>query len=58
MDKKFIDEFGGLKYLELGILRHVGEKLCDDLLRVLRGMQFAGRFNLKAAEETLGLCKN
>jgi tRNA nucleotidyltransferase (CCA-adding enzyme) len=58
MDEKVIDEFGGLKDLELGILRHVGEKFSDDPLRVLRGMQFAGRFNLKAAETTLALCGN
>jgi tRNA nucleotidyltransferase (CCA-adding enzyme) len=58
MDEKIIDEFGGSKDLDLGILRHVGEKFSEDSLRVLRGMQFAGRFNLKAAEETLCLCKN
>ncbi|MDR2629200.1 MAG: HD domain-containing protein [Puniceicoccales bacterium] len=58
MGEKIIDEFGGLKDIELGILRHVGEKFSEDPLRVLRGMQFAGRFNLKAAEETLYLCKN
>ncbi|MDR1233230.1 MAG: HD domain-containing protein [Puniceicoccales bacterium] len=58
MDEKIIDEFGGLKDLEMGILRHVGEKFSEDSLRVLRGMHFAGRFNLKAAEETLCLCKN
>ncbi|MDR2432692.1 MAG: hypothetical protein LBD34_02980, partial [Puniceicoccales bacterium] len=58
MDEKIIDEFDGLKDLDLGILRHVGEKFSEDPLRVLRGMQFAGRFNLKAAEETLCLSKD
>ncbi|MDR2778761.1 MAG: HD domain-containing protein [Puniceicoccales bacterium] len=58
MNEKTIDEFGGLKDLRFGILRHVGEKFSDDPLRVLRGMQFAGRFNLKAAEETICLCRN
>jgi tRNA nucleotidyltransferase (CCA-adding enzyme) len=58
MDANVIDAFGGLKDLELGILRHVGEKFCDDSLRVLMGMQFTGRFNLKAVEETMVLCGN
>jgi tRNA nucleotidyltransferase (CCA-adding enzyme) len=52
-----VDKFGGVGDLKRGVLRHVGEKFTEDPLRVLRGMQFAGRFNLTAAEETIALCK-
>jgi tRNA nucleotidyltransferase (CCA-adding enzyme) len=52
-----IDEFGGVDDLECGIMRSVGEQFSEDPLRVLRGMQFAGRFCLGADRETLDLCK-
>ena len=55
-DEKLIDEFGGMKDLRHGILRHVSEKFSEDPLRVLRGMQFAGRFELKCDKETLNIC--
>jgi tRNA nucleotidyltransferase (CCA-adding enzyme) len=54
---EIVDEFGGVRDLELGILRHVSEKFSEDPLRVLRGMQFAGRFKLQATPETLALCR-
>ena len=37
--------------LERRILRHTSEAFVEDPLRVLRGMQFAGRFNLTGAPE-------
>ncbi|MDR1401452.1 MAG: HD domain-containing protein [Puniceicoccales bacterium] len=57
-NEKIIDEFGGIGDLKSGILRHSSEKFAEDQLRVLRGMQFAGRFKLKAARETIKLCRS
>lgn len=56
---EIIDHFGGRADLERGILRHVsGETFGEDPLRVLRGAQFAARFGLRPAEETVELCKS
>lgn len=52
-----IDHFGGLADLRAGVLRHTSEAFTEDPLRVLRGMQLAGRFGLVAAPETLALCR-
>ncbi|MEY2410485.1 MAG: hypothetical protein QOF48_3155 [Verrucomicrobiota bacterium] len=52
-----LDFFGGQNDLENRILRHTGEAFVEDPLRVLRGMQFAGRLNLRAAPETVALCR-
>lgn len=52
---KLLDFFGGLEDLERRVLRHTGPAFADDPLRVLRGMQFAGRFRLRAAPETVEL---
>jgi tRNA nucleotidyltransferase (CCA-adding enzyme) len=52
-----IDFFGGQDDLRNRILRHTSEAFGEDPLRVLRGMQFAGRFNLRAAPETTTLCR-
>ena len=38
------------------ILRHTSERFSEDPLRVLRAMQFAARFNLDVAPETVELC--
>ncbi len=47
------DHFGGLGDLKNGILRHVNsQSFGEDPLRVLRGAQFASRFNMKISEET------
>ena len=55
--EELIDPCNGLKDLKAGRLRHVSEAFGEDPLRVLRGMQFTARFNLKAAPETLELCR-
>jgi len=47
------DFFNGQNDLLEGTLRHTSEAFKDDPLRVLRGMQFCGRFNLSAAQETI-----
>ncbi|MBR5783497.1 MAG: HD domain-containing protein [Clostridia bacterium] len=55
---EIVDHFGGLQDLKKGILRHVDDNtFSEDPLRVLRGAQFAARFEMKIAEETLKLCK-
>lgn len=52
-----IDPHNGARDLRQGILRHVSGHFVEDPLRVLRGMQFCGRFNLTAAPETVDLCR-
>jgi tRNA nucleotidyltransferase (CCA-adding enzyme) len=51
------DPYNGRIDLENKILRHVSEAFAEDSLRVLRGVQFAARFELRAAKETIELCK-
>ncbi len=53
---EILDFFGALDDLERRILRHIGPAFTEDPLRVLRGMQFVARFDLKPAPETLVLC--
>ena len=54
--ERLYDYHNGVKDLNNRRLRHVSEKFSEDPLRVLRGMQFAARFNLTAASDTLRLC--
>ncbi len=51
------DPYNGLVDLENGILRHTSQAFGEDPLRVLRGMQFAARFNLEVAPETVALSR-
>jgi len=53
-----LDFFGGLEDLRDRVLRHTSEAFVEDPLRVLRGMQFAARFNLRPAPETVALCRS
>lgn len=53
-----LDFFGGAADLRDRVLRHTGPAFVEDPLRVLRGMQFAARFDLKPAPETVKLCRN
>ncbi len=55
---RLIDHFGGEADLADRVLRHTSDAFVEDPLRVLRGMQFAGRFRLTAAPETLELCRS
>jgi len=55
---ELLDFFGGEADLRKRILRHTSAAFVEDPLRVLRGMQFAGRFNLTAAPETIALCRS
>jgi tRNA nucleotidyltransferase (CCA-adding enzyme) len=56
-DLELIDPYNGRRDLENRILRHVSDAFAEDSLRVLRGVQFAARFELNAAKETVELCK-
>lgn len=53
----FQDPFHGRKDLEKRRLCHISKRFSEDPLRVLRGMQFIGRFDLTPAEKTLALCR-
>jgi tRNA nucleotidyltransferase/poly(A) polymerase len=55
---QLIDLVDGIKDIEASILRHVSEKFAEDPLRVLRGVQFAARFSMVMAEETVEMCKS
>jgi tRNA nucleotidyltransferase (CCA-adding enzyme) len=55
--EQVLDFVGGTADLRNRILRHVGPAFVEDPLRVLRGMQFAARFGLTAAPETIALCR-
>lgn len=55
LTNKVLDPFGGTDDLANGILRHTSPAFSEDPLRVLRAMQFCGRFKLKACEDTLSL---
>jgi len=54
---EILDFFGGEADLKAGVLRHVGPAFAEDPVRVLRGFQFASRFNLRAAPQTAKLCQ-
>jgi len=54
---EYLDFFGGRQDLEQRVLRHTSSAFGEDPLRVLRGMQFAGRFDLTAAPETVEICR-
>lgn len=55
---EIIDHYGGREDLKRGIIRHVDdESFAEDPLRVLRGAQFAARFEFELAEETVALCR-
>lgn len=51
------DPFHGLDDLQNRILRHTTSRFSEDPLRVLRGMQFAARFEMQVAPETIQLCR-
>lgn len=55
---ELLDFFGGAADLKQRVLRHTSAAFTEDPLRVLRGMQFAGRFDLTGAPETLALCRS
>jgi len=54
---RIFDPFDGAADLRRRVLRHTTDKFAEDPLRVLRGMQFAARFELQPAPETIELCR-
>ena len=52
---EIVDPWNGREDLRRGILRHVSAAFTEDPLRVLRGMQFIGRFGFTAHPETVAL---
>lgn len=57
-EQKLLDFCGGERDLREGILRHTSPAFPEDPLRVLRGMQFAARFELEGASETIALARS
>lgn len=58
MSSRFFDFFGGVDDFKNGILKAVSGHFAEDPLRILRGMQFASRFGLKATPETIKMCRD
>ena len=58
LEGQFLDPFDGQTDLRARLLRHVGPAFGEDPLRVLRAMQFAGRFGLTIHPETIAVCRN
>jgi tRNA nucleotidyltransferase (CCA-adding enzyme) len=54
---ELLDFYGGQQDLRDRVLRHPTLAFAEDPLRVLRGMQFAARFNMRLAPETAALCR-
>lgn len=55
---EIVDPFNGREDIERKVLRHVSsETFAEDSLRVLRAAQFAARFELDIAPETVELCR-
>ena len=55
-EQRVLDFHGGVEDLERRFLRHTSAAFTEDPLRVLRGFQFAARFELKLVPETAQLC--
>ena len=53
-----VDHHCGVEDLSSGTLRHVSDKFSEDPLRVIRGFQFAGRFDMTIDPETAQLCQS
>lgn len=56
--KMLVDPTGGRDDYEHKVMRHVSKKFAEDPLRVLRGFQFASRFNMSYAPETAELAQS
>jgi len=54
---QILDPWAGQADLAAGVLRHTSAAFAEDPLRVLRGIQFAGRFGFRLADETAELCR-
>jgi tRNA nucleotidyltransferase (CCA-adding enzyme) len=57
VDDVLLDFFGGAQDLEAGLLRATSHAFSEDPLRVLRGLQFAARYDLQLESETALRCR-
>ncbi len=57
-DETLIDPHGGVRDLEQRVLRATSEHFAEDPLRVLRGMQFAARFDAVMTSDTIEMCRS
>jgi tRNA nucleotidyltransferase (CCA-adding enzyme) len=57
LNETLIDPYNGASHLRQKVLHCTSDQFGEDPLRVLRGMQFAGRFELNATEPTLVKCR-
>jgi tRNA nucleotidyltransferase (CCA-adding enzyme) len=58
VEGRLLDFFGGAEDLRNRVLRATSEAFAEDPLRVLRGMQFACRFDLTVDPDTAALCRS
>lgn len=58
LSNEIVDPFNGVQDLKQHRLQHTSEFFADDPLRVLRGMQFCGRFDLIANNETVQMSRS
>ncbi len=56
-DGELLDFYGGVDDLRNHVIRHVSDAFGEDPLRVLRAMQFAARFDMRLAPETVEICR-
>ena len=56
LEGEILDFFGGLNDLQKRKIKHTSKSFIEDPLRVLRGMQFAGRFGFTVDENTASVC--
>ena len=56
--EELVDPWGGLADLDAGVLRHTTSAFAEDPLRVLRGVQFSGRFGFRLAPDTADLARS
>ena len=57
VEESLLDFFGGAEDLNNRVLRHTSPAFSEDPLRVLRGMQFASRFDLTIHPETAAFAR-
>ena len=55
---ELVDPYGGSADLEAKVLRHTTQAFSEDPLRVMRAIQFAGRFGFTIAPETIIECRS
>jgi tRNA nucleotidyltransferase (CCA-adding enzyme) len=58
VEDELLDFFGGAEDLQNRVLRATSEAFAEDPLRVLRGMQFACRFDLMLDPATAAMCQS